>query len=42
MWSLGVEPDEILNHLLVELTWILKKMQIPVNKLFLDGSIRCI
>lgn len=39
MRSLGIEPDKIVSQLLVELPWILKEMCIPVNKLFLDGSI---
>lgn len=40
MGSFRIEPDEILGQFLVELTWILEEMKVPVNEFFLNGAIK--
>lgn len=39
MWPLGIEPDQIVSQLLVELIRILEELEVPVNKFLLDCSI---
>ena len=39
MWPFGVVPEQILNQLLIEETWLIEEYLVLVNEFFLDRSV---